>query len=128
MTSSIKNTVTNYTGKPDYQFGDVTVATAGKVWQSIASGCQKGVLKALRAPAPVIQLIFLVNVIRERNDLPQLDPAEGRGRELAIHLSKFTPFECIEFTQALWAEGIDGESVWDIPKFKKFHVIIPYYE
>jgi len=118
--------ITNYTGKQDYQFGDITVATTKKAWFCLSKLSQSALIKATGSPHPALQLISMINTLRDRNDLPQLTIESGRGLELLETIKRIsTPAECVLFTRLMWSSGIDDDQE-DRPELDKFNVLIPY--
>ena len=127
--SSYTETYTKTAESPDYQFGDVTKTTAIRVWNGLGQGLQRGIMRVTNAEEPATTLMSFLNTIRIQNGKEGLALDEGRGHELwTLLVKRFTPLEVSEFSSALWSSGIDGDNVWEMPKFKAFRILLPYLE
>ena len=86
-------------------------------------------MRVTNAEEPATTLMGFINTVRIQNGKEGLSSEEGRGYELwTLLVKRFTPLDVSEFSSALWTSGIDGDNVWDMPKFKGFRILLPYLE
>jgi hypothetical protein len=123
-------TYTKTDESPDYQFGDITKTTLTRAWNGLACGLQRGIImRATNAEEPATTLMSYINTCRYQNGKEVFTIDEGRGHELwTLLVKRFTPMEVAEFSSSWWSSGIDGEDVWQMPKFKAFRILMPYME
>ena len=127
--SCYTDTYTKTAESPDYQFGDVTKTTATRVWNGLGQGLQRGIMRVTNAEEPATTLMGFINTVRIQNGKEGLSSEEGRGHELwTLLVKRFTPIAVSEFSSAWWSSGIDGDNVWEMPKFKPFRILLPYLE
>lgn len=132
LIGAVEDYTDNYTRtkeSPKYQFGDITKTTAIRAWNGVAGTLQKGIIAAVGAEGPAMNLMRFINTCRDNNDLDVLEIDDGRGKELWDLLNKrFTPMDISEFSAEWFSSEMDGDDVWVMPKFKAFRILLPYLE